>query len=164
VARVVVEAGGSRREHPVPKDVPLIIGRSADVNLPVADGKLSREHCKILFDGKFYVLDDLGSKNGTHLNNRKLKSTTPLRSGDEIRIGNTLLKFELEFGDAVPPAEDSVDARIAFQKTPTVRREIPAGSGGGGRLLGWLFLLAVLAGGAYGMKFVFVWALKVIAP
>ncbi len=162
MARVVVGSGEGARQHPVKGSV--IIGRSADVGLPIPDGKLSREHCKISFDGKFYVLQDLDSKNGTYLNNRRMKGAIPLRSGDEIRVGNTVLKFELEFGDAVPPAEDSVDARVAFQKGSTVRREVPAGPGPGGRVFAWLFLAAILAGGAWGMKHVFVWALKVVAP
>lgn len=168
MARLVVESSREKREVPLPKDVPVIVGRTQEVALAFEDGKLSREHCKFLFDGRDFLLEDLDSKNGTYVNNRRIKGKVGLHPGDEIRAGGVVLRFLLDPGDPQPIASDSVDDRVAFAKDPgappTARRTAVAGPGAAARLLGWIVLLGVVAGGAYGMKLVFVWALKEVAP
>ncbi len=71
----------------------LTLGRSPDNDLQINDPKVSRYHCVIERKDARYVLKDLNSSNGTFLNAKRI-SEEPLRDGDEIQIGATVLLFE----------------------------------------------------------------------
>jgi pSer/pThr/pTyr-binding forkhead associated (FHA) protein len=72
---------------------PLVIGRSAEADVHLADEKASRQHCEVrTWDGD-YVLKDLTSRNGTFVNEVRT-DVTVLRVGDQIRIGSTVLHVE----------------------------------------------------------------------
>jgi DNA-binding winged helix-turn-helix (wHTH) protein len=62
------------------------IGRGGDCELVLPERQVSRYHVKIHFDNGRYILEDLGSKNGTHLNGTQIQGTSPLQDGDEIQI------------------------------------------------------------------------------
>jgi pSer/pThr/pTyr-binding forkhead associated (FHA) protein len=64
----------------------FIIGRGGDSTLVLPERQVSRHHIKILNDNGRYLLQDLGSKNGTHLNGTQVTGTVPLQDGDEIQI------------------------------------------------------------------------------
>ena len=68
----------------------IIIGRddSADVTIPAS--AVSRRHAKLMLEGGNYMLEDLGSSNGTFLNGEKLTERRPLKSGDKIRLGQII--------------------------------------------------------------------------
>jgi hypothetical protein len=69
------------------------IGRDTTNLVAIDDAKSSREHARIRFaDGVFSIVD-LGSSNGTLVNDRKLEGQTPLSDGDLIRIGDTVMQF-----------------------------------------------------------------------
>ena len=81
--------GRSRRLDP---PGPYVIGRDPAVEIHVPDPMASRRHCLIeLKDGAF-LLRDLGSSNGTLVNGQKLEEH-PLKAGDRILAGETLLTF-----------------------------------------------------------------------
>lgn len=77
----------------------LSIGRTKDNALAIkGDRKVSRRHARIDFvDGHFF-LTDLGSANGTFLNDRLIKLRTRLKDGDKIVIGDTSMVFFSEGG------------------------------------------------------------------
>jgi signal transduction histidine kinase/pSer/pThr/pTyr-binding forkhead associated (FHA) protein len=80
---------GRRFELP---DAPTLIGRESP-HFPLTDSAMSRRHCKLEpVEGK-WMLVDLGSVNGTHVNGVRIDERIVLRFGDQIRIGNTLLMF-----------------------------------------------------------------------
>jgi pSer/pThr/pTyr-binding forkhead associated (FHA) protein len=58
---------------------------------------VSRQHARIVADAGGYFLEDLGSANGTFLNDRRLPAGVPtrLRNGDRVRIGKTQVNFIL---------------------------------------------------------------------
>ena len=57
---------------------------------------LSVEHFQIWYeDGEWYI-GDMGSKNGTFLNDKELKKVMPLNDGDEISFGGLAVVFEIE--------------------------------------------------------------------
>jgi hypothetical protein len=70
----------------------LTIGRDPRSELVLADDQVSRQHAQIRKEGPGYVLTDLGSKNGTFVNGQRI-SRCQLRTGDQIRVGNTNLIF-----------------------------------------------------------------------
>lgn len=69
------------------------IGRSANNTISLEFQGISREHFKLLMNGRDVVLHDLGSKNGTYLNNKRLYDPITLGKGDIIKIGSVALKF-----------------------------------------------------------------------
>lgn len=72
---------------------PTVFGRSPDCDVSVRDIILSRHHCKITpIDGGAWAIEDLGSKNGTHVAGEQVKYSV-LRDGASIRIGKTQVKF-----------------------------------------------------------------------
>lgn len=65
---------------------PFIIGRGSDCHIVLPERQVSRHHVKITRDNGQYLLHDLQSKNGTHLNGVQVTGTAPLHDGDEIQI------------------------------------------------------------------------------
>ena len=72
-----------------------IIGRGAEATVTLADPEVSAEHCRIEVDAGICRITDLGSRNGTTLNDRPVAAGTwtRLRHLDEIQAGNTRLVF-----------------------------------------------------------------------
>lgn len=64
----------------------FVIGRGHDCQIVLPERQVSRHHVKILYEDNRYVLHDLGSKNGTHLNGKQVDGTAVLQDGDEIQI------------------------------------------------------------------------------
>jgi len=70
----------------------ILIGRGSESDIKIQDLKASRKHAVITYyQNKFYI-KDLNSKNGTYLNGRKIQ-TEVLNNGDEIRVGDYIIKF-----------------------------------------------------------------------
>jgi class 3 adenylate cyclase len=80
-----------------------ILGRSTDASLCIQETKVSREHAIVQHRAGHFELTDLGSSNGTMVNDKVLHRHVPqaLYDNDEISIGNTLLRFVSE--GAEPP-------------------------------------------------------------
>src|SRR4051812_16215397 len=69
------------------------IGRDVKNNIVVDKDNVSRRHAKIVMrQGQFFV-SDLGSTNGTYLNDEEVLEEKPLRSGDLVKVGSTIFKF-----------------------------------------------------------------------
>jgi len=83
-----------------------ILGRGPESVLWVDDEGVSRRHARIVISGDTATLEDLGSKNGTHLNEEKLESLSPLSDGDDIRIG--AVHFKLRVFRGLPSTKSAV--------------------------------------------------------
>jgi len=78
------------------------IGRSEGQTLRLrGDKKVSTAHARVTATGDHFLLEDLGSTNGTFVNDERIQSV-PLRSGDRIKIGHTLLVFRTDAGTVRP--------------------------------------------------------------
>ncbi|MEM9865491.1 MAG: GGDEF domain-containing protein, partial [Myxococcota bacterium] len=73
-------------------DEPVVIGRSSSCSVQIDQESVSRNHCRIARGPSSFVVRDLGSTNGTYVND-ELTDTVDLRDGDQIKIGRTILKF-----------------------------------------------------------------------
>ena len=71
-----------------------ILGREPK-NLVLRDPKSSRCHASVTRHGEGYVLTDLKSTNGTLLNGKPVQGAVPLKEGDRIGIGRTVIRFML---------------------------------------------------------------------
>ena len=72
-----------------------IIGRDENADITLDEKRVSRQHCKIWLDGTTYKLKDLGSVNGTFVNNKRV-AETELKNKDRIQIGSTQFDFIIE--------------------------------------------------------------------
>jgi len=88
----------------------ITIGRSTENDIAFNDPKVSRNHAKITKKGKDYVLTDLGSFNGTSVNDEFINSIA-LNHGDEIKIGSAKIIFQA----AVTKTPSTVE-KIEFSK------------------------------------------------
>ena len=70
-----------------------VLGRSTEVDIALEHKDISREHaCIEQREGMFFI-SDMGSTNGTFVNGSRLDTAVALQQGDEIRIGNVVLRF-----------------------------------------------------------------------
>lgn len=80
----------------------MVIGRSPDVEVHIDDSSVSRRHAELVLSGDMVNIKDLGSSNGTSVNDIKIEGTLTLKDGDLIRLGKIILKFyEHESLDAI---------------------------------------------------------------
>src|SRR5690242_14650627 len=93
-SKTVVTVISKIAEKPVGKDACLvvIIGRSSKSDVQIDQESVSRNHAKIMNTGKSIILRDLGSTNGTYVNDQLIDEYV-LRDGDFIKIGRTIFKF-----------------------------------------------------------------------
>ena len=70
-----------------------VIGRDAEVAIPLPSPTVSRRHAKIVIAGAVATLEDAGSKNGTFVRGQAVTSPLQLADGDQIRIGSFQLTF-----------------------------------------------------------------------
>jgi hypothetical protein len=73
----------------------VVIGRSRDCDIQLADANVSRRHAELRQEGASYWIVDLGSTNGIEVNGKRVKRAK-LRSGDTITLGSTELTFARE--------------------------------------------------------------------
>lgn len=85
---------------------PVTIGRTRDCELVIEDGAASRRHVEVAPRGDSFIWKDLASTNGTLLNGRAMLAGE-LRDGDEIRIGETTIRFAIEEDDHATPGHAS---------------------------------------------------------
>jgi hypothetical protein len=72
------------------------LGRSRQCDVTVDDPNVSRTHAEVRPRGGSWVLSDLGSTNGSRLNGHRVEGSEVLKPGDEIELGTTIVRFELE--------------------------------------------------------------------
>jgi two-component system cell cycle response regulator len=86
----------------------VIIGRVDDAQVSIHDEGVSRKHARITIEGLKFLLEDLGSTNGTFVNGNRIPGPTLLKEGDDISIGGTtILRFAMR--DEI---EEQLQARL----------------------------------------------------
>lgn len=88
---VVYEQDQTPRTYPLGED--LVIGRTEDCGVTLADTYISQEHARLYAKDGTWFVEDLGSTNGTYLNRVKVTGPSPLAVGDEVRVGKTRLEI-----------------------------------------------------------------------
>ncbi|MBW8012761.1 MAG: FHA domain-containing protein [Chloroflexi bacterium] len=114
----------------------LHVGRDVNNEIMINDAELSRRHARLVSQGGGYVLEDLGSTNGTFVNGKRLSGPHALQPGETIRFGDTVtLSYEIAgfdpnatvaSGQAAAPAPAPVAAPPA-QPASGYAGQVPAG-------------------------------------
>jgi pSer/pThr/pTyr-binding forkhead associated (FHA) protein len=139
-ARLVMLAGpNTGREYELGKDITLI-GRDEGCDILIADVEISRQHARITRTPRGYVLEDLGSTNGTYLDGQRVTAPHLLQPGDRISLSETvILSYEEQVeelgatvvsparrGEAetapIPAEEEPTRERFGFDETAGERR------------------------------------------
>lgn len=121
--KLIVLAGSKEGlEIPLKKDK-FLIGRAKECALRAGSEAISRRHCAIIRREKGWMVRDLGSRNGTHVNGEKITQEVPLKDGDELRVGP--LKFRVAAAesskDAATGATGSKPATTSKSRKPPVK-------------------------------------------
>jgi hypothetical protein len=69
----------------------LVIGRDASNNITINDAEISRKHARLSFQGGKYILEDLGSTNGSFVNGQRLAGPVVLKPGDVVSLGEQIV-------------------------------------------------------------------------
>jgi pSer/pThr/pTyr-binding forkhead associated (FHA) protein len=91
--RLAVVEGDSHKGKSFDLGDELVIGRSEKSHIVLDDTYVSQVHARIYSKDDKFMLEDLGSTNGTYLNRRRITGTTELHKGDQIKIGKTVLEL-----------------------------------------------------------------------
>lgn len=70
-----------------------IVGRSPDCSIPLEFNGISRKHFKAKINSGVCTVEDLGSSNGTYVNNTKISGAVELKKGDMVKLGAIALKY-----------------------------------------------------------------------
>jgi hypothetical protein len=102
------------REHPLTDDS-VTIGRALENDIVITSKRVSREHARVRREGWLVILEDLGSTNGTFLNDERVLTPVELHDGDHITIGDVTLTFH--------------DPDITYRDTPFPELELDVSAG-----------------------------------
>jgi hypothetical protein len=102
------------REHFLVGDT-LTIGRAVESDIVITSRRVSREHARVVCQGRRVVLVDLDSTNGTFLNDERVLAPIELRDGDSISVGDVILTFH--------------DPDSTFLETPFPQLEVDVAAG-----------------------------------
>jgi pSer/pThr/pTyr-binding forkhead associated (FHA) protein len=72
----------------------ILIGRGADAQLSLDDDYVSTRHARVVSGENGIYLEDLGSTNGSYVNNQRITAPTTVTLSDTIRIGRTTMRLE----------------------------------------------------------------------
>ena len=95
---------GELRGRCVRLDRPVAVGSNRESDLHLRDAAVSWNHARLRLDGDRVVVEDLGSANGTFVNDRSVERAQ-LRVGDHLRVGSTRLRVEDGGGSEGGPDE-----------------------------------------------------------
>ena len=86
-SRLVVKAGGVIGTIYALETAEVAIGRDPSNDIVIPEADISRHHARFVRQGEQYLVEDLGSTNGTYVNGQRLNTPRALRHGDEVRLG-----------------------------------------------------------------------------
>jgi hypothetical protein len=124
-----------------------LIGRALEMVIRIRDRAVSKEHARIFFSEGAWWLEDLGTPNGTFVNNQRIRSPKTLGEWSIIEMGQTLLRFDAASGsERSPESEDELEVEVETGATSHVSQLLAICLGGLMTLAG----IAVTYGLAFG--------------
>ncbi len=120
MAVLIATGAGGGRQFQIDSDE-TIIGRSGGLPITLEGANISRRHARISREGTQFFVEDLGSSNGTYINDRKIAARTPLAANDTLRIGPYSFRFQQ---DTTPPADVTIHREtVALPDNTEIFRE-----------------------------------------
>lgn len=113
----------------------LIVGRSSECDIAIASDEVSRHHAKLQVTPDGVVIEDMGSANGSFVNNQRIHAPTLLKAGDELRLDTIRFLLMSPGMDAHPAAT----ARAEPVAPPVEKKS---------NNVGWIVLAVIVLGAA----------------
>lgn len=122
--KLVVLAGAKKGAAVPIKKGGFVIGRGKDCSLRAGSEAISRKHCELQQTDAGATVQDLGSRNGTYVNDEKIEGVRPLSHGDTLKIGPLEFRFECEaqLKQAKAPKVNSVGEAVA--RTASMQQDL----------------------------------------
>jgi pSer/pThr/pTyr-binding forkhead associated (FHA) protein len=155
LSRIIIKTGPTPgKAFELNKEV-MTIGREANNDITIQDTEISRNHARISRKSGAYVLEDLGSTNGTFVNKQRLVAPRALVPGDEIGLGTNVVVTLQGEGAAATVVAASAYQSASGTKQPASARPVapvyvtqnaaPVKSGGPGKMMvGCIVVVVVL--------------------
>lgn len=101
-----------------------LVGRSNEATIRLNEGSISRQHATIRREGIHYWLMDLGSANGTYVNDMAITTSRVLKDGDRVQFGSNIFTFQQEEGPTHDGGSIGITTTV-LRRTPVVVRTQP---------------------------------------
>ena len=102
MAKLILLVQGQAKTYDL-KSGDNVLGRLPECDIQIESNMVSRKHARVFSKGTDFLIEDLGSGNGTFVNGQKVEQAQALKSNDRIKLGPVLFRYE---GDAPPRAGD----------------------------------------------------------
>lgn len=129
----------------------ITIGRKSDNTIPIDNPTVSGHHCEVYLDDGRYVLQDLGSTNGTRVNNREITDAR-LRPKDIVQVGSIEFMFDASPGE-----------KIADEREQTTNVEVAPGPAAAPESFGNISPFGARRAEKKGMWFILIILLGIVA-
>jgi serine/threonine protein kinase len=131
----VISGNEKGKVFPLPDSGAFTIGRSNTTDTKLTDLRVSRNHCQVQLDGAQVKLSDSKSATGTFVNDQRIEAERELRTGDLIRVGDTILRFDspdnvaeaATLSGVVAPAEAATLAGTVVTSAASAPVSVPLG-------------------------------------
>ena len=90
---LLVQGSGDARPRTVRLAASMTVGRAPECELRIEDTYASQQHARLFAKNDAWFVEDLGSTNGTFVNDQKLAAPAMLQPGDKVRIGQTTMEL-----------------------------------------------------------------------
>jgi diguanylate cyclase (GGDEF)-like protein len=94
-----------------------LLGRGGDADLRVPDPSLSRVHARFDRDGDTLAVTDVDSRNGTYVEGQRIHDRRRLKSGEEITMGNVVLRFSIDDASEIKANRQLYEAAVRDRLT-----------------------------------------------
>ena len=115
----VFDEDGFEKYYEFEKDN-IVIGRIEPADIPLKHKRISRKHAVLSKEDDLYIIGDLGSSNGTFVNDHRISSRYRLSPDDSIRIGPYTLKVEQTSEEKLVSIDNKINT-----KNPQTQLQIP---------------------------------------
>jgi len=116
----VVQGGRPGELHEVTAER-LVLGRHPSCEVVLDNAVISRQHARLIRQGDAYVIEDLGSRNGTFVNGKEVSGLQTVRDCDRIRICD----YILEYLEQLPMIDETIQRGLSEQDNPNLPKRTP---------------------------------------
>jgi pSer/pThr/pTyr-binding forkhead associated (FHA) protein len=100
-----------------------LVGRAKECDVQIAERRLSRRHCKLVFDNGRVTLEDLGSQNGTYVNRKRIPRRYDLEHGDVLNFAEYSILYLSDAADYDGPDRENASVPVAPRPASGIERE-----------------------------------------
>ncbi|REJ89282.1 MAG: FHA domain-containing protein [Planctomycetota bacterium] len=116
MSRLVMLQGGEATPYELDGEE-VVLGRLPECDIQLQSNMVSRKHARVVRSANSFVLEDLGSGNGSFVNGKRISEPVTLQHDDRIKLGPVLLRFETDDGEDSSAVKEVVDDAFRFDVT-----------------------------------------------